>query len=180
MIPEIETSTSHYERQAETIRHSLTNSLNELNQRLTPGQVFDEVLSYAKGGGGTFLKAFSNAARDNPIPSLLIGTGCMMFVSERLGIVGRANGYGRHDVAERAEPQRATRPSAARRAAAAVGEGVRLGMEAVGDTLGTAAQSVREKVHDARDTVSGAVDQVKESALDLRSEEHTSELQSRP
>ena len=52
-----------------------------------------------------------------------------------------------------------------RQAASAVGEGMKQGMEAVGGTIGSAAQRVRETVHGARDTVSGAMDQVKESTL---------------
>ena len=88
--------TRHYEREAEATRNSLASSLNDINERLTPGQLFDEVLTYAKGGGGTFARAFSNAVRENPLPSLLIGTGFMMFLSERTGITRRADaGYAR-------------------------------------------------------------------------------------
>src|SRR5947208_3138128 len=64
----------------------LAGNLRELSDRLTPGQVFDEMLAYAKGGGGTFLNALSHAARDNPIPSLLIGAGLLMFLSEKTGL----------------------------------------------------------------------------------------------
>lgn len=77
---------SHYAREAEVTRDRLASNLNELSDRLTPGQVFDEMLTYARGGGGSFLRTFSNAARENPIPSLLIGAGCMMFLSEKLGL----------------------------------------------------------------------------------------------
>jgi ElaB/YqjD/DUF883 family membrane-anchored ribosome-binding protein len=81
-----ELSSRDYEREAEATRHRLADSLDELTGKLTPGQVFDEVLSYAKGGGGTFFRALSNAARENPVPSLLIGAGCMMFLSEKMGL----------------------------------------------------------------------------------------------
>jgi hypothetical protein len=79
-------SSRHYVREAEATRDRLAQSLDELSDRLTPGQVFDEMLTYAKGGGGTFFRAFSNAARENPVPSLLIGAGCMMFLSEKMGL----------------------------------------------------------------------------------------------
>jgi hypothetical protein len=75
-----------YEREAQATRLRLAESLDELGDRLTPGQVFDEVLTYARGGSGVFFRALSNAARENPIPSLLIGAGCMMFLSERTGL----------------------------------------------------------------------------------------------
>src|SRR5438105_4250203 len=92
-------SSREYEREAEITRHRLAHSLDELSDRLTPGQVFDEMLTYAKGGGGTFFRALTNATRENPIPSLLIGAGCMMFLSEKMGlnryIARKSDGDGR-------------------------------------------------------------------------------------
>jgi hypothetical protein len=94
-------SSRDYEREAEASRHRLAGNLRELSDRLTPGQVFDEVLTYAKGGGGTFLGALSNAAKDNPVPSLLISAGLLMFLSEKTGIThmlkDRSNGARRDD-----------------------------------------------------------------------------------
>jgi hypothetical protein len=82
-----------YEREAEHTRRRLADNLDELSKRLTPGQVFDEMLTYSRAGGGTFLSAFSNAMRENPLPSLMIGAGCMMFLSEKMGLrYGRGGG----------------------------------------------------------------------------------------
>jgi len=81
-----ERSSRDYEREAEASRHRLASNLRELSDRLTPGQVFDEVLTYARGGGGTFLKALSGAAKENPVPSLLISAGLLMFLSEKTGL----------------------------------------------------------------------------------------------
>jgi Protein of unknown function (DUF3618) len=79
-------TSSDYEREAEQTRRRLADHLDELSDRLTPGQVFDEMLTYSRAGGGTFFTAFSNAMRQNPLPSLLIGAGCMMFLSEKMGL----------------------------------------------------------------------------------------------
>src|SRR5436309_2387042 len=90
-------SSRDYQREAEATRYRLANNMDELSDRLTPGQVFDEMLTYAKGGGGTFLRVLSNASRENPIPSLLIGAGCMMFLSEKMGLnryLARSDGNG--------------------------------------------------------------------------------------
>jgi len=87
-IEDNQASSRYYQHEAEATRNRLARGLDELNDRLTPGQVFDEVLTYAKGGGGTFLKALTNAARENPVPSLLIGTGCMLFLAEKMGFTG--------------------------------------------------------------------------------------------
>src|SRR4051794_17018672 len=85
-------SSRYYQHEAEATRTRLARGLDELNDRLTPGQVFDEVLTYAKGGGGTFFRALTNAARENPVPSLLIGTGCMLFLAEKMGFSGAGRG----------------------------------------------------------------------------------------
>lgn len=103
-------SSGDYQREAEQARQRLANNLNELSDRLTRGQVFDEMLTYSRAGGGTFFRAFSNAMRENPLPSLMIGAGCMMFLSEKMGLMsGRANG-GRG----RAAPDQSYPPSASR------------------------------------------------------------------
>ena len=49
MNSENELSSRDYEREARNTRYRLAASLDELNDRLTPGQVFDEMLTYAKG-----------------------------------------------------------------------------------------------------------------------------------
>src|SRR5262245_38070578 len=79
-------SSKDYELEAEASRQRLAESLDELVDRLTPGQVVDEILTYAKAGNGTFFRALSNGARENPIPALLIGAGSMMFLSEKSGV----------------------------------------------------------------------------------------------
>jgi ElaB/YqjD/DUF883 family membrane-anchored ribosome-binding protein len=84
-----------YEQEAERTRRRLAENLDEFSDRLMPGQVFDEMLTYSRAGGGTFLRAFSNTMRENPVPSLLIGVGCMMFLSEKMGLRPRAWGEGR-------------------------------------------------------------------------------------
>lgn len=94
-----ERSSRDYEREAEASRHRLASNLRELSDRLTPGQVFDEVLTYARGGGGTFLKALSGAAKENPVPSLLISAGLLMFLSEKTGLSNMMGGH--HDKASR-------------------------------------------------------------------------------
>ena len=82
-----EGSAREYERQAEETRHRLADTLDELHDRLTPGDLLNELLSYGKVGGGTALRAFGNAAKTNPIPALLIGAGCTMFLAEKTGLM---------------------------------------------------------------------------------------------
>src|SRR5437763_3562667 len=52
-------SSGDYAREAEATRHRLAGSLNELSARMTPGQVYDEMMTYTKGGGGTCVRALT-------------------------------------------------------------------------------------------------------------------------
>jgi hypothetical protein len=113
-------STKSYEREAEATRQRLSTSLDELATNLTPGTMLDEVLSYARAGGGDFLRGLGSAASANPIPTLLIGLGAAMFLTGRGRIDGKtdraANGHGvsilRHaaDLMRRRAPAGTPRP----------------------------------------------------------------------
>jgi ElaB/YqjD/DUF883 family membrane-anchored ribosome-binding protein/uncharacterized protein YjbJ (UPF0337 family) len=81
-----------YQAEAEQTRQRLADNLDQLTDRLTPGQVFDEMLTYSRAGGGTFARALTNAMRENPLPSFLIGAGCMLFLSDKMGV--RAGSFG--------------------------------------------------------------------------------------
>jgi hypothetical protein len=184
-------SSRHYVREAEATRDRLAHSLDELSERLTPGQMFDEMLTYTKGGGGTFFRAFSNAARENPVPSLLIGAGCMMFLSEKMGL-NRFMPHG-NGADGGASPARATMAgagdsmsSAASRVGGAAASGassmaqsVRSGMRGAADfaseQASTAGDGIRQGAAAIGDTVtatarnlrgqaSGAVDQLAQGA----------------
>ena len=181
--------TRHYEREAESTRHSLASTLSEINARLTPGHMFDEVMSYAKGGSGTFTRAFTNAVRDNPFPALLVGTGCMLFLSERMGLTGQAlsrgsrnqSGYretqrqyaaspdlDRKGLAEFSDEDREGIGSSVKQKASDVAEGVRHGLSAVGEKMSDASERVRDSVSGIGEGVAEAVDQAKERALGVR------------
>ena len=57
-------SSGDYQREAEITRHRLAGNIDELSDRLTPGQVFDEMLTYARAGGGTFFRTLGSATRE--------------------------------------------------------------------------------------------------------------------
>jgi len=79
-------TTRALDREASARRERLASTLDELSASLTPGRVLDEVLSYAKGGGGNFLMGLGKSAAANPLPTLLISTGCALFLSGKGGI----------------------------------------------------------------------------------------------
>src|SRR5829696_4956251 len=80
-------SSAEIEREVESTRARLTGTLEQLRDRATPGQLFEQVLDYAKQSGGTdFARNLAAAVRDNPLPVLLIGAGIgWLMLSDRRG-----------------------------------------------------------------------------------------------
>jgi ElaB/YqjD/DUF883 family membrane-anchored ribosome-binding protein len=70
------TSSAQLEREAEQTRTELTQTLDELRERMTPGQLVDQAVDYAKArGGGAFVRNLGQQATTNPMPVALIGAG---------------------------------------------------------------------------------------------------------
>jgi hypothetical protein len=68
-------SSEQLEKQSERSRAEVEQTLQELKARLTPGQLVDEVLCYAKDGGTHFMSNLGKQAAANPLPVTLIGAG---------------------------------------------------------------------------------------------------------
>lgn len=68
--------TERLEREAEQARGDLAVDLDELRVRLTPGQIVDETVNYARGTAvADFVHNLLREIRENPLPLLLIGAG---------------------------------------------------------------------------------------------------------
>jgi Protein of unknown function (DUF3618) len=69
-------SSAQLEREAEQTRSQLAATLEELRSRITPGQLVDQTLDYARETNlGELVRNLGRDARDNPLPLALIGTG---------------------------------------------------------------------------------------------------------
>jgi hypothetical protein len=69
-------SSAQLEREAEQTRSQLAATLEELRGRITPGQLVDQTLDYARESNvGELVRNLGRDARDNPLPLALIGTG---------------------------------------------------------------------------------------------------------
>jgi hypothetical protein len=73
------------EQQSEHNRAAVADTLGELNKRLTPGEIVDEVMSYMKGGGNEFLANLGKQITDNPMPVTLMGAGLAWFLFAKNG-----------------------------------------------------------------------------------------------
>ncbi len=61
------------EREVEAQRQRIENRIGEIRDRLSPGQLMDEVLSYTKDGGKQFASGFGQTISNNPLPAVLLG-----------------------------------------------------------------------------------------------------------
>jgi ElaB/YqjD/DUF883 family membrane-anchored ribosome-binding protein len=70
------TSSAQLEQEAEQTRAQLARTLDELRERITPGQLVDQAVDYAKDSGGRmFVRNLGNQMTANPLPVALIGAG---------------------------------------------------------------------------------------------------------
>jgi hypothetical protein len=73
-------NSAQLESQSESKREGVEDTLRELRERLTPGEILDETLAYAKDGGGEFLSNLGRQIADNPLPVTLIGAGLALYL----------------------------------------------------------------------------------------------------
>jgi ElaB/YqjD/DUF883 family membrane-anchored ribosome-binding protein len=80
-------SPEEIEEEAEQSREQLASTLGELRDRLTPGQIFDEVFEGSSENATRFLRNLGTSVRDNPLPAVLVGAGLAMMMT---GMTGRS------------------------------------------------------------------------------------------
>ncbi|HVX80423.1 MAG TPA: DUF3618 domain-containing protein [Devosiaceae bacterium] len=69
-------TSAQLEREVEEQRHLLETRVSEIQRRLSPGQLVDELMSYAKTSGGQeFVGNLSRSVQANPLPIALTGIG---------------------------------------------------------------------------------------------------------
>ena len=64
------------ERDLERTRSRMDNRLSELQERLSPGQIVDDLLGYFRGSEGRdFARNLMDSVRNNPLPAALTRIG---------------------------------------------------------------------------------------------------------
>ena len=147
-----EPNSRDYARDAEASRIRLSQKLGELHDGVTPGRLLDEVLSYGKNGGTLFLKALNNAARENPIPTMLVGAGCAMFLSEKTGLTGLMSRAASDD-----QPDPEDKAGAKARSAKTNGGSLAKGLKEGAHDVAEALEDGAAKVGEAAGGIAGAV-----------------------
>jgi hypothetical protein len=65
------------EREVVEERARLNATLDEIQNRLTPGQLVDEVLRHGRGAGSDFVANLGRTLITNPVPTALVGVGLL-------------------------------------------------------------------------------------------------------
>ncbi len=74
METSIEKTSADLQREIDQDRQRIGNRIDAIQERMSPGQLVDEVLTYAKvSGGGEYVTNLGQALKNNPLPVALIG-----------------------------------------------------------------------------------------------------------
>lgn len=77
------------EREIDQQRDHITELVDALGSKLSPGEIFERALSYSKGGGREFAGNLGHTVKENPVPALLTAVGLMwLFAGSRHDSVG--------------------------------------------------------------------------------------------
>ncbi|HUH95222.1 MAG TPA: DUF3618 domain-containing protein [Casimicrobiaceae bacterium] len=149
-------SSEQLEREAEDRRARISETIDELRSRMTPGQVADEMIDYARrSGGGTFVRNLGQQVVERPLPVVLIGAGLAWLMLSN-GRALRASGAGLGSAELRDTPGRVG--SGAREAADRVASGARDVADSASATASGLFGRAKSVVSGMRSAVSGVAD----------------------
>src|SRR3569623_845703 len=85
-------SSEQLEREAASTRAQIAATLAELRTRISPGQMLDEAIDYARDGNGAdMVRSLGRQAADNPMPVALLGAGlAWLMMAQRKSRNGKA------------------------------------------------------------------------------------------
>lgn len=69
------------ERELDAQRNRIEARIDEIRERLSPGQLLDEALSYTKNGGAHFAANLGQQVAANPMPAALVGIGLAWLIA---------------------------------------------------------------------------------------------------
>lgn len=66
-------TSAELQREIDMQRSRVEDTIDQIQDRLSPGQLVDELLAYTKGGGGEFVASLQRNVTANPLPVALLG-----------------------------------------------------------------------------------------------------------
>jgi Protein of unknown function (DUF3618) len=184
------TYSEQLERETESCRRQLADTLDELRARMTPGEVVDQLVDYAKDTtGGLFFQNLKQQVANNPLPVALMSAGFAWLICGKgvsasrprqstasVADKGRAwlsdsaeeAAAGRHKATERLSDAGSQASDMASTVAAGARERIRAGAAAVSDAAADATSQAKDVMSDATGQVKDAASQVKDTTAHLR------------
>ncbi len=146
-------SSAELEREVEHERNELTRTLDQMRSRVSPDQLMEQALDYARDAGGTeFARNLGRSVRDNPLPVLLVGAGIgWLMMSSRSGPPAARSGSTSDEMLGMRERASGLGAEASDRAGQAV------------DAASDMASSARNGLHSATDRAASAFDSASET-----------------
>jgi hypothetical protein len=74
---------SDMEQEINSTRERIGRTVEELEQRLSPGQLVDQALGYARDHGGDFASNVASSIRRNPLPMIVTGLGILWLIKSQ-------------------------------------------------------------------------------------------------
>lgn len=157
---EAQKSPDTLEQEINAKRDRISDLVDALEQRLSPGQLLDQVLAYTKGNGGEFCHNLGTTLKNNPVPTTLTALGLAWLA------INQNRPFNPAPVQQG--------PGLGEKLGEAV-DSVKGAFAQAGDTLHAATDSVRGKAHDlrdkaselghdARDSLNGSADSLRQGA----------------
>jgi len=84
-------SSAELAREVEAQRQRVSSTLDEIQHKMSPGQLLDGVMDYTGSGSKEFVQNLGRSVKDNPLPVALVGAGLLWLMTGS----GRPNGHAR-------------------------------------------------------------------------------------
>lgn len=78
-------SSAELQRDIEMQRRRVESTIDQIQDKLSPGQLVDELLAYTKGGGGEFVASLQRNVTANPLPVALLGVSLAWLIAKPAG-----------------------------------------------------------------------------------------------
>ena len=78
-------SSAELQREIELQRSRVESTIDQIQAKLSPGQLIDELLAYTKGGGGEFVASLQRNVTANPLPVALLGVSLAWLMAKPAG-----------------------------------------------------------------------------------------------
>lgn len=85
-------SPADLEREGEEIRADLDRTLDEIERKLSPGELLDKSVDFLRNNGSEFIREAGETVRNNPIPVLLTAAG-LVWLTASIATRHRSRGY---------------------------------------------------------------------------------------